>query len=633
MENRNAESARKGELVMELRAYQHNAIERVLDRFAAGDQRTLLVVPTGGGKTVIFGYLAKLFIEKKMGRVLVMVHREELMKQAADKMKTLTGVEADIEKAERWSTETGFAEHKSPLVIASVQTLMSGKVGAKRMNRFAPNDFALLILDEAHHAPANTFTTAINYFCQNAKLKFLGVTATPDRKDGEAMGQIFQSVAYEYTLPQIIADGYLVPIKQRRVFIDGLDFSLCRTTAGDVNQGDLEEAMLFEAPLHGVAHATIEVACRLPKDSLRQHAEAVEAGVPPPELLDGITPRRTLIFATSVTHAVRLAEIISRWLKDAADVIHGDMLPEDRTDVLQRFESGEIQFLVGCMVPTEGFDSPSTELIVMARPTKSRALYSQMLGRGTRPAFEIAGKLGELETPEERREMIADSKKPWMEVLDFVGNSGKHDLVCSADILGVTFDPAVVEAARDAAAKGPVDMTEALAKAQEDFEEKKRNAEARRKKEEEDRKLALAAEAAKRANLKGLANYEISDIESADFRTGPGILNVGEKQIKVDVGEADDGTDKITASQLAWLRDKAKLKPHNLQRIASMGRRAAGALMAEVKRGWDNGLRTANQLMILERGGCPKDVFKNMKFEDASAAIDEMAKNNWRYTP
>lgn len=618
---------------MELRAYQNNAIEGVLGRFQAGDQRTLLVLPTGAGKTVVFAHLAKMFIDNKLGRVLVMVHREELLKQAADKMKTITGCVADIEKAERYSTETGFAEHKSPLVVASIQTLSSGKMGAKRMNRFSPNEFALLILDEAHHAPANSFCTAIDYYCQNKNLKFLGVTATPDRKDGEAMGQIFQSVAYEYTLPQIIEDGYLVPIRQRRVYIDGLDFSLCRTTAGDVNQGDLEAAMLFEAPLHGVAYATIEVAFRLEKDTLRQYAEAVEAGGPPPELLNDMTPRRTLIFATSVTHAIRLAEIICRWIKDAADVIHGDILPEDRTDVLQRFESGDIQFLVGCMVPTEGFDSPATELIVMARPTKSRALYSQMLGRGTRPAFEIAGLLGNAGESEDRRAMIAASSKPFMEVLDFVGNSGKHDLVCTADILGVTFDPAVVEAAREAAAKGQVDMTTALAKAQEDFEEKKRRAEVRRQKEEEERKLAMAAEAAKRAGLKGLVNYEISDIESADFRTGPGIFNAGEKQIKVDVGEANDGTDKITSAQLVFLREKAKLKPHNLQRIAGMGRRAAGALMAEVKRGWDNGLRTANQMMILEKGGCPKEVFRNMKFEDAGAAIDKMAKNNWRYVP
>jgi superfamily II DNA or RNA helicase len=591
---------------MQLREYQQNAINGIMSRFDAGDQRTMLVMATGTGKTQCFSFLAKMFHETKRGRTMVLTHRGELLDQACAKLYTVTGVRPDVEKAERWSTETGFAETKSPIVVASVQSLISGPVGDKRMQRFAPNEYGLLIIDETHHIASDSFSAVANYFTQNPNLKMLGVTATPDRLDKKDMGEHFQSVAFEYQLDDAINDGYLVPIRQRRVYIDGLDFSTCRTTAGDVNQGDLEEAMLFEAPLHGVAYATIEIACGLEKDSLRSIAEDPDAEQKFRDMIAGKKPKKTLLFCVTVEHAERLSEIINRWIKDSSDTIHGGLLPDDRADVLKSFHDGEISFLTGVGVPLEGFDEPGIQLISMARPTKSRTVYTQAVGRGTRPADSIASYLGEMATAEDRRNMIALSEKSHVVVLDFVGNSGRHDLVCTADILGSKYDEAVIEAARGAALNGDVDMQEALEKAQEDFEKKKRESEERRKKQAEKRAVEMAAEAARRAQLRGVASYDINDVDSPGYRTGPGVLFAGDAKINVDTGEAGDGSDKVTADQLRWLRDKAKLKGKWLEKVARMGRKAAGALQAEITRGFRERLRTPNQLMFLHSIGYTK---------------------------
>lgn len=617
---------------MQLRHYQTEAIEAILSRYSAGDQRTIIVMSTGCGKTIIFAHLAKMFHDNKLGRILVLTHRQELLEQACAKLKTITGIQPDVEKAEKFSTETGFDEHKNPIVVASVQSLISGKNGERRMHRFKPSEYGLVICDEVHHGISKSFSDCINYFCQNPKLKFLGVTATADRLDGEDLGQIFQSVAYEYQLDRAIADGYLVPIRQRRVYIDGLDFSLCKTTAGDVNQGDLEEAMMFEKPLHGVAYATIETACGLEKDSLRNIAEEPDAEKTFLEMVKNHPPKKTLVFCVTVAHAERMAEIFHRWIPDSSESISGDLPADERATRLKWFHDGDIAFLCGVGVPLEGFNEPGISLVSMCRPTKSRTVYTQAVGRGTRPSESIAHQLGECESSDDRRAMIAESEKSVCTVLDFVGNSGRHNLICTADILGVKYDEAVVDSARAAALAGDVDMSKALETAQEDFDKKKREAEAKRKKEAEDRSAAMAAEAARRVQLRGVATYEIEDVENPQYRSGPGVFETGNGLFKVDLGEAQDGGNKVTAKQLIFLRDKGKLNERNLKKITGMGRQAAGALQAAITRRFDNrDLPTGNQLMLCHSCGVPKAVYMGASFEQASAIIDKLTKNGWRY--
>ena len=285
-----------------------------------------------------------------------------------------------------------------------------------RMSKFDPQDFGLVVIDEAHHATAGTYRRCIDWYRQNPACKVLGVTATPDRADEAALGQVFDAVAYEYGVLEAIQNGWLVPIEQQMVTVGSLDFSGVRTTAGDLNQGDLAEVMENERNLQGIAAPTVEIC----------------------------GDRRAIIFATTVEQAERLAEILNRYKPDKAAWLCGKTDKEDRRYMLADFKAGRLQYVVNVGVLTEGFDDAGVQVVVMARPTKSRALYAQMAGRGTRPAEEVAGLLGDLPTAQERCAMIRNSCKPSCLIVDFCGNAGRHKLCCTADILGGNIDDDVV---------------------------------------------------------------------------------------------------------------------------------------------------------------------------------------------
>lgn len=338
--------------------------------------RTLAVLPTGTGKTVIFAQLCKRWHDQGLGRVLVMAHREELISQACQKIADITGELPDVEMGDSRADECAII-NRAPVVVTSVQTMCR----PKRHERFHPEDFSLMIVDEAHHSTAATYRRVIDYFGQNPNLKILGVTATPDRADEEALGQIFETVAYEYQIQQAIEDGWLVNIDQRFILVDGLDLSACRTTAGDLNEGDLAKIMEMEKVLHGVVGPTIELA--------------------------GDTP--TLIFNTSVAQAERTAEIINRHRPDSAVCLHGKTPREERREKLKAFSRREYQYLCNCGLFLEGFDETSIGVVAMARPTKSRSLYAQAVGRGTRP---LPGIVDGLDDAGQRRNAIALSAKP-----------------------------------------------------------------------------------------------------------------------------------------------------------------------------------------------------------------------------
>jgi len=338
------------------------------------------------------------------------------------------------------------------------------------MTKFLPDDFGLVVIDEAHHATAGTYRRVIEYYRQNKKCKILGVTATPDRADEEALGQVFDSVAYEYQILQAIKSGWLVPINQQMVTVGSMDFSGIKTTAGDLNQGELAEVMEEERNLQAVAQPTVEIC-------------------------EG---KRAIVFAATVKQAERISEIINRYKPDSADWICGKTPKDERRKKLADFKDGRLQYVVNVGVLTEGFDDSGVEVIVMARPTKSRALYAQMAGRGTRPHDTVAGLLGGCATDAERCAMIAGSVKPSCLVVDFCGNAGRHKLVSSADILGGNISDDVAEAVakkiRENGGK-QVDVTEAIQQ-ELDLREERRK-----------------AEAAKRAELRVKANFLISNID------------------------------------------------------------------------------------------------------------------------
>ncbi len=450
---------------MKLRDYQEAAAGGI---FRAWEDNTsaLAVLPTGLGKTVLFAEVIRRMHENGV-RAMVLAHREELITQAADKIHRVTGLEAQIEMGE-YHVSPMFGE-MPPVVVSTVQTHCAGGDGGGRMSKFDPQDFGLVVIDEAHHATARTYRRCIDWYRQNPNCKVLGVTATPDRADEAALGAVFESVAYEYGVLDAINNGWLVPIEQQMVTVGSLDFSNIRTTAGDLNQGDLAEVMEDERNLQGVAVPTVEIC----------------------------GDRRAIVFAATVEQAERLAEILNRYKPDRAAWLCGKTDKDERRRMLADFKAGHLQFVVNVGVLTEGFDDAGVEVVVMARPTKSRALYAQMAGRGTRPAEEVAGKLGDIPTAQERCAMIRSSSKPSCLIVDFTGKAGRHKLCCTADILGGNIDDDVVaEVTRRVRENGkPVDMTEELAKVKAEVEERKKR------------------EAASRAGLQARAQFLVTKID------------------------------------------------------------------------------------------------------------------------
>jgi len=382
---------------------------------------------------------------------MVLAHREELITQAKEKIAAVTGRMVGIEMAEQRALP--FMGITPQIVVSTVQTQNSNG----RMTRFDPKEFAAVIVDEAHHATSKSYRKVIDWFLKgNPNCKLLGVTATPDRKDKSALGQVFGRVACEYGVIDAINDGWLVPIRQQLVSVESLDFSHIATSGGDLKQDELAELMEQEENLQRIAAPALDI----------------------------VGDRRAIVFAASVKQAERLAEILGRG-NGRADWICGETPKEERRNRLERFKRGEVRFMVNVGVLTEGFDDAGVDVVVMARPTKSRALYAQMAGRATRPAAEIAAKLGEAE---DRRGMIAASSKPNCLILDFVGNSGRHKLITAADILGGKYDDEVIaRAKKNMCANNPgenpdgADVTEALEKAKKELAEEQRRITEKRK--------------------------------------------------------------------------------------------------------------------------------------------------------
>lgn len=400
---------------------------------------TLLVMATETGKTIEMAELSRRWPQSR-GRIMLLAHREELIKQAAAKFKSHFGAEVGIEMADLWVNERVHADFKPRIVAASVQTL----TGA-RLEKFDPFEFGLILTDEAHHAIANGYRSIYRHFAQNPNCVHVGVTATPDRADEVALGAVYDSVAYEYDLLTAINDGYLVPVQQEFVECDGIDLSSCKSDKNDLKDGQVAKVMEEDRNLYEVADATRRIA-------------------------DG---RKTIIFAASVAHAHRLADILSGYEPGSAIAIDGKTDKDSRRHQLSRFSKGGFRYLCNCGIATEGYDEPSVEVVSVARPTKSRALYAQMIGRGTRVLKDvIEGDGWSLPTPTERKAAIETSAKPFVTVLDFVGNSGRHKLICTADLLGGDEPDEIVERAiRNAKGLGkPANMQEEIEAARHEIE-------------------------------------------------------------------------------------------------------------------------------------------------------------------
>lgn len=322
---------------MELRKYQEEAREAIHSEWDDGNLRTLLVLPTGCGKTVVFAKIAEDCV-KSGERVLILAHRGELLDQASDKIYKTTGLSCSVEKAEQTCLGSW-----NRITVGSVQTLMR----EKRLSAFDNDYFNTIIIDEAHHAISDSYAKILEHFCD---AKVLGVTATPDRGDMRNLGSLFDSLAYEYTLPKAIKEGYLSPIKALTIPLK-LDLTGVTTQAGDFKASDLGTA-------------------------LDPYLEQIAA-----EMTKYCFNRKTVVFLPLIKTSQKFRDILNGYGFSAAEVNGGS---SDRAQTLHDFDVGKYNVLCNSMLLTEGWDCPSVDCIIVLRPTKVRSLYSQMVGRGTR---------------------------------------------------------------------------------------------------------------------------------------------------------------------------------------------------------------------------------------------------------
>jgi len=545
---------------VKLRDFQETAVNNTLEAFESY-QSALLVICTGGGKTVIAAHIADRF--KNFGRILLVAHREELIFQGQKHLENITGGESEIEMADSRASLTNIFGG-ADIVVSTIQTQISGSNGG-RMTRFDPFEFSLLIVDESHHATSPSFRKVIDYYKRNPKIKILGLTATPDRNDEEALGQVFETVPFEYDISDGIADGWLVPISVNAISVDGLDFSAVRTTAGELNSKDLAAVLEFEENLH-------------------------EMTTP---ILDLCGDDTTLIFTVSVAQAERMSEILNRHKPGSAEYICGTTPKDVRREILAKYDAGDIQYLCNVGIATEGFDCPRIQHIVMGRPTKSRSLCSQIIGRGTRA---LPGVVDGIDDASGRRQAIAESAKPKMTVLDFVGNSGRHKLIHPADVLGGKYSDEIVElATRNAERRdGPVDITSELVQAEREWERRKRK----------------EKEAQARKNLRGKSTYKFAKVDPFDvFHIVPC------REPSYHKGR------QPTMKQLECLEKRNIPIPEGLTFA-----HASQLIDTMIKRGRAD-LCTFKQAKLVEKFGYDAS---ELGFKAASALIDAIAKNGWR---
>jgi superfamily II DNA or RNA helicase len=524
-----------------LRFYQRNIAAEAEAHWTSGARAVLAVLATGLGKSVLAAAIAGSF----PGRILWLAHRDELIQQAQRTLEAVTGTVVEIEQA-NWR-----ASKQCRIVVGSIQSMHS-----KRLKRFKPDDFSLVVVDETHHATAPTWRRVLDFFSQ---AKLLGLTATPDRSDERALGLIFERICTVWDILQGIESGFLVPISGRHVELGDVQLDRVKKTAGDLAAGELDEAML--KTIEGFAHETM----RLAED------------------------RQTLCFLPGVRTAEAAAVRLNTRLHGSAAMVSGQTEEFVRRQVVRDFREGRLKYLVNCQVFTEGFDAPEASCVAIGRPTLSRSLHAQMLGRGTRVLPGIVDHLTEEHQAAYRRRLVADSRKKDLLLLDFVGNSQKHRLITSEDVLGGRYTEAEVDRAKKKRKEGNTLPTHELLDAA----------------REELRRLAAAGQARVTGTSVTIFNpFTIMNISKEAIEKASKFARV-----------------PATVAQKMALQNWG-LKDNELSR---MNKGEAMALLNEMHMRRTYGYCTYKQSKVLAKWG----ITGRVKFDDASRAIDYLVSNDW----
>lgn len=492
---------------MELRPYQQQAKEAIFREWDQGHTKTLLVLPTGCGKTIVFAKVAEECV-RHGDRVLIMAHRGELLEQASDKIAKTTGLGTAVEKAEQSCLGSWFR-----IVVGSVQSLQN----ENRLNKFDPDYFDTIIVDEAHHVLSNSYQKVMEHF---SGANVLGVTATPDRGDMRNLGNFFESLAYEYTLPKAIKEGYLSPIKAMTIPLK-IDFSHVAVQAGDFKVSDIDTAL--DPYLHQIAQ----------------------------EMKKYCMDRKTVVFLPLVKTSQKFRDILNAEGFHAAEC-NGST--QARAEILDDFDKGKYNVLCNSMLLTEGWDCPSVDCVIVLRPTKVRSLYCQMVGRGTR---------------------LCEGKENLL-LLDFLWHTERHELCHPAALIADSEEVSkkMTESMEKQAAIDPmaIDLEEAEQTAREDVQR------------EREEKLAeqLAAMKKRKRKLVDPLQFEMSiqaeDLSSYVPAFGWEMAPASDKQIKalekygIFPDEIDNaGKANLLLDRLNKRREEGLTTPKQIRFLESRG--------------------------------------------------------------
>lgn len=533
-----------------LRPYQNYAINGGDPRRGPGvmrcfarHKRVLLVMGVGTGKTQTFLALAQRYVKNTGGRVLILAHRDELVSQPIER-----GALMGLHIAREQGSTSGVGYQ---IVASTIQTMQY------RRGLYPSDYFGLVIADEAHHAPSDMFRETLDYF---GGAYALGVTATPDRLDGVGLGEVFSAVGYDYGMADAVDDGWLVPVRPEVIQVDGLDLSKLRVRGGDFSPEELGEVMGEHS--HYIASVLVE-----------------RAG-----------SRPTIVFCCSVAHAMAQAEALKKYTDAGVAMVSGETPKDERAQILTDFAAGKIQFVTNVEVLTEGTDLPRTACIAMARPTKSRGLLTQAIGRGCRtwPGLLDPEELRE-GSPDARKAAIASSPKPDCIVLDFTGACEKHSLANVADALAGRLTAEERAALVAIPLCGEQTVSELV---------------------EEARRIAAEAARAREAEAANFTRYEIDPFAPV------AVLGLKERD--------DPKEERCDEKTAAWLSQRGIKEPEKMS--ATVAAKVKKTLCTRI------GLKLATwkQMLALQKAGVPQASTVRMKMETAAKLMDELQANGWR---
>lgn len=556
-----------------LRPFQREDATAVLDKHR-DHQCVIGRAATGLGKAVEVAALAQHY--SQFGRVMVLVDVKKLVRQLASTVKWYTGMSPGIEMGDEESHEGGFVA-ADRIVVSTVQTQYSGEEGDERYRKFDPSEFSALLLDECELFLAPKARSVVEWYKANPSLRVFGCTATPLRTDGVAMANLFTEKAFDRDILWGIDEGWLVPARQAFVRVS-VDFSSLKLRENEEGEMDYSEK---------------DIAARIENEKTQI------------ELAKGIVKvaegRTSIVVCPTVETAKAVAHYIDAEKPGSARSIYGEMPDNEKDDTFAAFDRCEFQFLVSVMMLTKGFDHDRVSAVFMCRKTKSKRLYTQVLGRGTRP---LKGIIEGLDSADLRRNAITSSAKPNMLMVNMVGIDDAVRDVTIVDILGKPSCGTVADRAKELMAEDEtLSMEDAVTQAEEDTEL--------------EREAALA--------LAEIAEQQLSNVAESEEKRQRQRVRV---DAHVDIEYSDDlrvgghalmTEDRIPERTLETLR-RNKVPDSLISKLSvAEAKNLSGTIMYRHKAK----LCSYAQGSLLKRWGYTKEQVQGMSRDDASAIIEE----------